>query len=175
MSLLCFMLRATQLALVALGILVQALAATSYFLIRLLLFTALALMYVIFWFLSSAVSVLVLAAINTVWYGVIFSNSELTYLLFNHNPKYYEVITETGMWVEDVPQFIIQLTYSLYMHDVYGYSLTTVQILSFVFTFWRFMFTVSYKFMIRNQRARAPASQFAFEFVDAASSVASVV
>ena len=171
MNLLWCSLRTTLLALVALGFLVQAMVATLYFFIRIIAFAS---TYVTFLCLSSAVVVLVLAAINTVWFGVVFSNSELTYLLFNHNPKYYEVITESGMWVEDVPQFIIQLTYSLYMHDVYGYSLTTVQIVSFVFTFWRFMFTMSYKFMMRNQ-ARPPTNQFAFEFGDAASSVAGVV
>lgn len=174
MNLLWYSLRATQLALVALGLLVQAMVATLYFFIRLLLFTVFASMYVTFWWLSSIVIVLVLAVINTVWYGVVFSNSELTYLLFNHNPKYYEVITESGMWVEDVPQFTIQLTYSLYMHKVYGYSLTTVQIVSFVFTFWRFMFTMSYKFMMRN-KARPPSNQFVLEFVDATFSAAGVV
>ena len=151
-----------QLAMIALGLFIQALIATLYYFIRLLLFTAFA-----------SAFVLVLVVINTVWYGVVFSNSELTYLLFNHNPKYYELITESGMWVEDVPQFTIQLTYSLYMYKVYGYSLTTVQIVSFAFTFWRFMFTMAYKFMMRN-KARPPSNQFVFEFVDVASSVTGV-
>ena len=153
-----------QLAMIALVLFIQALMASSYYFIRFLLYTAFASMYVTFWCLSSAVFVLVLAVINTVWYGVVFSNSELTYLLFNHNPIYYELITESGMWVEDVPQFTIQLTYSLYMYKVYGYSLTTVQIVSFAFTFWRFMFTMAYKFMMRN-KARPPSNQFVLELV----------
>ena len=79
-------------------------------------------------FIITLFLVIFVAVVNTVWYGIVFSNSELTYLVFNHNPKYYDIISEAGMWVEDVPQFIIQLAYSLYMYKTFGYNISNVQI-----------------------------------------------
>ena len=79
-------------------------------------------------FIITLFLVIFVAVVNTVWYGIVFSNSELTYLVFNHNPKYYDIISEAGMWVEDVPQFIIQLAYSIYMYKTFGYNISNVQI-----------------------------------------------
>lgn len=108
----------------------------------------------------------VLFATNVVWYGVVFSNSEMTYLVFDHNPIYYDVITEAGMLVEDVPQFLIQLIYSLHMYTRFGHSVSSVQIASFAFTFWRFMFTVTHKYMMRN-KGRPPAKSVVLNLVEA--------
>lgn len=173
-NVLFWMVMTMQLSLVALGLIVHAFVATFILLVRILLFAALIAVCATTLFLSVTMLLLFLAVINTVWYGIVFSNSELAYLLFNHHPKYYGVITEAGMWIEDIPQFVIQLTYSLYMYRVYHYSVSSVQIASFVFTFWRFMFTMAYKFMTRNDQ-RPPAKQVVLELVDAASFAAGAV
>jgi len=94
----------------------------------------------------------VIFVINALWYGIVFSNSETTYLLLNHHPKYYDVITMTGMCVEDIPQLCIQITYSIHMKYKFGYSLTGIQIASFTFTGWRLMFTIAHKYMMRHRR-----------------------
>ena len=96
----------------------------------------------------TAILVPVTVMTNLLLYLVAFSNSELTYIFFGQ-PGCYFMMTCTGVWMEDVPQFLIQLAYSIMMIQ-FNHKISGVQIASFTFTFWHFGYSTALKYIKKD-------------------------
>ena len=56
-------------------------------------------------------------------------------------------MTSAGVYVEDIPQFIIQLSYSVIMSVKFKQVVSPFQWISFALTFWHFGFSGSWKYI----------------------------
>jgi hypothetical protein len=97
----------------------------------------------------TAILVPIVIMTNLLLYFVAFSNSELTYIFFGQ-PGCYFMMTCTGVWMEDIPQFLIQLAYSIMMIQ-FNHKVSGVQIASFTFTFWHFGYSTALKYIKKDQ------------------------
>ena len=79
------------------------------------------------------------------------SHSELTYLLYGKEENKF-IMTVVGLLVEDILEFILQVTYAVISYTKYHRPVTNIQNLSFAFTIYRVMFTVYLK--IREEMRR---------------------
>ena len=102
-------------------------------------------------FAAAVTSILVPITIvtNLFLYFMAFSNSELTYIFFGQ-PGYYFIMTCSGVWIEDIPQFLIQLAYSIMMIQ-FNHKVSVVQIASFTFTFWHFGYATALKYIKNDE------------------------
>lgn len=105
--------------------------------------------------LSYIVGIIVIVASNVLWYTIICSSSELTYMCYGI-PQAYNMVTLAGTYVETIPQFVCQVVYSIVMQMKFGYTVSTIQWLSFAFTAWHFGYSTMYKHMNRNNRKPSP-------------------
>ena len=79
-------------------------------------------------------------------YITALSNSELCYLFYG-DPEFFTLMTSAGVYVEDIPQFIIQLSYSVIMSVKFKQVVSPFQWISFALTFWHFGFSGSWKYI----------------------------
>ena len=79
------------------------------------------------------------------------SHSELTYILYGKEENKF-IMTLAGLLVEDILEFVLQVTYAVISYKKYHRQVTNIQILSFAFTIYRLMFVVYLK--IREEMRR---------------------
>jgi hypothetical protein len=110
--------------------------------------------------------VIFLGLINVCFLFSTLSNAELVYKYHiaqrlteekegNQRKQFYYRCTVSGVVLEDIPQFIIQVSYASRASVLFRQSLSPVQWISFAFTFWRIWIACALKWM--GQQDEAPA------------------
>jgi hypothetical protein len=107
------------------------------------------------------VSVLVCILITVITnLGIFFSaasNSELVFHFYGQKGL-YRIITMGGMFLEDVPQLLIQISYAIIAKLRYNQQVTGLQILSFAFSSWRLGYGFVLKACQKEEKDPAPVA-----------------
>ena len=101
---------------------------------------------------------------------IALSNSELCYLFYG-DPEFFTLMTSAGVYIEDIPQFIIQVCYSIVMSVKFKQSVSVFQWISFALTFWHFGFSASYKYVTFGEPPPPPFQEYFMNTADAVETV----
>lgn len=105
-------------------------------------------------------------------YLLVLTNSELCYMFYG-KPEYFTLMTSAGIYIEDIPQFALQLAYAIITSAKYGQEISVYQWLSFALTFWHFGFSASYKWITFNKPPPRPMSDSWIKKLEAVVEIAS--
>ena len=107
--------------------------------------------------------------INLLMYLIVLSNTELAYIMFG-KPENYFKMTCMGVWIEDIPQFLLQLSYCIMMIQ-FNHKVSNIQIASLIITFWHFGFSTTLKYMKREEKDWPSSTDSALNVIDSAGSI----
>merc|ERR1711871_842454 len=103
--------------------------------------------------------------VSSLLFMIALSNSELCYLFYG-DPEFFTLMTSAGVYLEDVPQFIIQVLYSIVMSLKFKQHVSAFQWISFALTFWHFGFSASYKYATFGEPPPPPLEEYFIDSVD---------
>ena len=83
------------------------------------------------------------------------TNAELNYQFYGIDANYF-AMTSIGILTEDIPQLTLQIAYAVIVSSRFQTKVSTLQIISFVFTTWRTGFGLSYKVLSKEEKPPAP-------------------
>ncbi len=89
---------------------------------------------------------------------VALSNSELNYLYYldkNRPFNEYFWMSSVGVFVEDLPQLILQLVYSIMSTQIFGQKVKVIQWVSIGFSIWKLTTCLLLKYLIRDKTTPA--------------------